>query len=147
MLSTVCLVTASLLFLLFHPYKSSSWLNIWDSIAFSLCAVVVFCLMYSKYIAPVPIQITEVLSVVPLVYLVIYVIYRLVVWVKTLQICKKRYKDPLIPESEEPDRLTHPEDYINEEEVKLLLPDDQDPNLDTYPVCGNSQQKYGSVQR
>ena len=67
---------------------------------------------------------------------------------KTRQICKKKHKDELIPESEEPGRLTHPEDY---EEVKLLLSDDQgndhprDPEVKTYPVCGNSQQKYGSV--
>ena len=151
MVSIVCLVTASLLFLLFRPYKNSSWLNIWDSTAFSLYAVIVFCVMYSKYIASVPIQISEVLSVVALVYLVIYVTYKLVVWMKSLQICKKKYRDPLIMETEEPDRLAHPEDYINEEEVELLLPDGQenhcpkDPELETYPACGNSQQKYDSV--
>ena len=77
--------------------------------------------------------------------------YKLVVWMKSLQICKKNYRDPLIIETEEPDRLAHPEDYINEEEVKLLLPDGQenhcpkDPELETYPACGNSQQKYGSI--
>ena len=46
MVSIVCLVTASLLFLLFRSYKNSSWL-IWDSIAFSLFAFVLFCIMYS----------------------------------------------------------------------------------------------------
>ena len=90
MVSIVCLVTTSLLFLLFRPYKNSSWLNIWDSIAFSLFAFVLFSIMYSKYVASVPTQTTEVLGVVPLVYLVIYVIYRLVVWMKTRQICKKK---------------------------------------------------------
>ena len=147
MVSTVCLVTASLLFLLFRPYKDSSWLDIWDSIAFSLYAFVLFCVMYLKFVASVPVQIIEVLSVVPSVYLIIYVIYRLVVWMKTLQICKKKQ---LIPETEEPDRLAHPEDYENEE-VKLLVSNDQrndypqDAELETYPECGNSQQKYGSV--
>ena len=125
MVSTVCLVTASLLFLLFHPYKDSSWLNIWDSTAFSLSAFIVFCVMYSKYTAFVPIQITEVISAVPSVYLLIYVVYRLLEWIKTLQIFKKKYQDQLIPETEEPDRLTHPEDYVNDEEVKLLLSDDR----------------------
>ena len=146
--STVCLVTASLLFLLFRPYKNSSWLNIWDSIAFSLFAFVLFCIMYSKYVASVPLQIMEVIGVVPLVYLVIYVVYRLLVWMKTLQIYKKKTRNQLIPESEEPDRLTHPEDY---EHIYLFRPDDQgndqpqDSELETYPACGNSQQKYGSV--
>ena len=150
MVSTVCLVTASLLFLLFRPYKNSAWLNIWDSIAFSLYAFVQFSIMYSKYVASVPLQIMDVLSAVPLVYLIIYVTYRLVVWMKTLKICKKKHRDEVIPESEEPDRLTHPEDY-GSDEVELLLPDDQEnhypknPELETYPACGNSQQKYGSV--
>ena len=67
---------------------------------------------------------------------------------KALQICKKKHRDELIPETEETDRLTRPEDYPKDE-VTLLLPDDQgndylqDP--ETYPVYGNSQQKYGSV--
>ena len=150
MVSTVCLVTASLLFLLFRPYKNSSWLNIWDSIAFSLYAFVVFCIMYSKFVASVPVQIIEMIGALPSVYAIIYVIYRLVVWMKTLQICKKKHRDELIPETEEPDRLTHPEDYENDE-GKLLLFDNQgnnypqDANLETYPACGNSQQNYGSV--
>ena len=69
---------------------------------------------------------------------------------KTLQICKKKHRNQLIPEPEEPDRLTHPEDYENDE-GKLLLFDNQgnnypqDANLETYPACGNSQQNYGSV--
>ena len=148
MVSIVCLITGSLLFLLFCPYKNSSWLNIWDSTAFSLYAFVLFCLMYSKYVAYVPIQIIE---VVPSVYFVIYVIYRLLVWMKTLQIFKKKYKDQLIPETEQPDRMTHCEDYENDEELDLLLSDNQRndypqcPDLETYPVCRNSQQKYGSI--
>ena len=151
MVLIVCLVTASLLSLLFRPYKNSSWLNIWDSTGFLLYAFAVFCIMYSKYVASVPIQITESTVAVPLMYMIIYVIYRLVVWMKTLQICKKKHRDELILESEEPDRLAHPEDYENEEEVKLLVSDDQgsdlpqDSELKTYPACGNSQQKYGSV--
>ena len=78
-------------------------------------------------------------------------IYRLVVWMKTLQICKKKQRNQLIPGSEEPDRLAHPGDYENKEEVKLLVSDDQgndypqDTKPETYPACGNSQQKYAFV--
>ena len=73
------------------------------------------------------------------------------VWMKTLQICKKKQRNQLILETEEPDRLTHPEDYEHDEDIYLLRPDDQgtdypqDPELETYPACGNSQQKYGSI--
>jgi len=146
----VCLVTASLLFLLFRPYKNNSWLNIWDSIAFSFLAFQELCTTYAIYVGSVPIQIFAVFDVVPPVYLTIYVTYRLVVWMKTLQICKKKQRNQLIPETEEPDRLTHPEDY-ERDDVYLLLSDGQenhrpqDPELETYPACGNSQQKYGSV--
>ena len=151
MVSTVCLVTASLLFLLFRPYKNSSWLNIWDSIGFSLFALRSLRVVYATYVASVPIQITEVIVAVPPVYLIIYVIYRLVVWMRCLQICKKKQRNQLILESEEPDRLAHPEDYEQDEDIYLLHPDDQgndhpqDPELETYPACGNSQHKYGSV--
>ena len=153
MVSIVCLVTASLLFLLFRPYKENSWLNIWDSTVFSLSAFMLFSIMYSMYVASVPIQINEVIGTLFSAYVVVYVMYRLVVWMKRLQIFKKKYNNQLIPDTEEPDRLTHPEDYENDKEVKLLLSDDQDDDypqeqdskLETYPVCGNSQQKYGSV--
>ena len=109
--------------------------------------------MYSKYVAYVPIQIIEVIGTLLLAYVVVYVMYRLMVWMKRLQIFKKKYNDQLIPDTEEPDRLIHPENYENDKEVKLLLSDDQDDDypqeqdskLETYPVCGNSQQNYGSV--
>ena len=151
MVSTVCLVTGSLLFLLFHPYKNSSWLNIWDSAVFSLTAFMVFSIMYSKYVAYVPIQIIEVIGTLLSSYVVVYVIYRLVVWMKTLQIFKKRIKDQLITDTEEPDRLIHHEDYENDREIRLLVSDDQendypqDSKVETYPMCGNSQQNYGSA--
>ena len=104
-----------------------------------------------RYVAYVPIQISEMIGILLSVYVVVYVMYRLMVWMKTLQLLKKKYNDQLIPDTEEPDRLTHPEDYENDKEVKLLLSDDrendypQDSKLETYPMCGKSQQKYGSV--
>ena len=92
MVSTVCLITASILFLLFRPYKDNSWLSIWDSIAFSLLAFLIFSIMYSKYVASVPVQIMEVIVAVPSVYLIIYVIYRLVVWMKVFRYARKSTK-------------------------------------------------------
>ena len=53
---------------IFHFYKNSSWVNILDSTGFSLYAFEVFCVMYSKYVASVPIQIIEVIGFVPSVY-------------------------------------------------------------------------------
>ena len=62
MLSTVYLVNASILFLLFCAYKDNSWLSILDSIEFSLLAFMVFCMIYSKYVAYVPILIVQVIG-------------------------------------------------------------------------------------
>ena len=62
-------------------------LCILDSIGFSLLAFMEICVIYSKYVAYVPIQIVEVIGALLPVYLIIYVIYRLVIWLKGLQIC------------------------------------------------------------
>ena len=149
MLSIVSLVTASLLFLLFRPYKDSSWLNIWDSSLLSIIAFGVLCITYTEYVALVPFEIVEVIALLPFIYLFIFVTYKLLTWMRALQICKRHH---LIPESQEPDRLTHPEEYGCGEEVNLLSPDSQagnespqDPERETYPACGHSQQNYGSV--
>ena len=84
---------------------------------FTLCLWSTLCYIY---VASVPISINGVVGVVPSVYLVIYVIYRLVVWMKTLQICKKKQRNQLILETEEPDRLTHPEDYEHDEDIYIF---------------------------
>ena len=147
MVSIVCLVTASLLVLIFQPYKDSSWLNIWDSSLLSIIAFTVLCIMYTEYVAVVPFEVVEVIAALPFVYLIIVATYKLLTWMKALRICKRHQP---IPESQEPDRLTHPEKYGCGEEVNLLFPDNQrnespqDPK-ETYPACGNSQQNYGSI--
>ena len=149
MVSIVCSVIASFLFLLFHPYKNNFWLNILDSTLFSFFAFALFCIMYAKHVAPVPFIIVKMIGIIiPFIYLIIYVAYKLLTWIKTLQICKKQCSYELVPESQEPDRLTHPEDYQCDDEDKLLSSEDgcpQDPEMETYPVLGNSQQNYGSV--
>ena len=149
MLSIVCLVTGSLLFLLVRPYKDSSWLNIWDSRLLSIIAFAVLCITYTEYVALVPFEIVEVIAILPFIYLIIVVTYKLLTWMRALWICKR---NQLILESQEPDRLVHPEEYGCGEEVNLLAPDGQarnespqDPVRETYPACGHSQQKYGSV--
>ena len=147
MVAIVCLVIAALAFLLFHPYKDNFWLNVWDSAGFSLFAFALFCNMYARYIAPVPIAFVAVLATVPLMYFIIYATYKLLTWTKAFRMCKKRTDHPTL-ESQEPDRLLHPEVYGSEEECKPLLAGKernsdhcpQDTETVTYPPCGNSQQ-------
>ena len=87
MVSIVCLVIAALVFLVFHPYKDNFWLNVWDSTVFSLLALVLFGNMYPQYIAPVPFQILGVLSSPLLIYFILYVAYKLLIWTKALPVC------------------------------------------------------------
>ena len=147
MVAIVCQVITALLFLLFRPYKDN-WLNIWDSTVFSLIAFAQFCNIYARYVAPIPITFEDaVLSTVPLIYFIIYVTYKLLIWTKALQMCKKRTDFPIL-ESQEPDRLLHPEEYESEERKPLLTRDEgdnsanrpQDADTETYPACGNSEQ-------
>ena len=157
MVSIVCLVIAALLFLLFRPYKDNFWLNVWDSTVFSLFAFALFCNMYTRYVAPVPFQLLGVLATVPLIYFIIYVIYKLLTWTKAHHMCKKCTECPTL-QSQEPDRLLHPEEYGSEEEHKPLLVGGEGDNSDhchqdieteTFPPCGNSQRSrakvYGSI--
>ena len=154
MVSIVCLVIAALVFLLFRPYKDNFWLNIWDSTVFSLLALVLFGNMYARYIAPVPFQILGVLSSPLLIYFILYVAYKLLIWTKALPVCMKHRDHPTL-QSQEPDRLLHPEEYNSEEHKPLLAGGEgnnsenshQDIETETYPQCGNSQQpSYTAIQ-
>ena len=86
------------------------------------------------------------LVTVPLMYLTIYATYKLLTWTKALQKCRKRTKDSTL-ESQEPDRLLHPEEYESEEHKPLLAVRERDNSdrcphnteTETYPACGNSQ--------
>ena len=114
MVSIVCLIIAALVFLLFGPYKDNFWLNVWDSTSFSLIAFALFCNMYAQYISPVPTALVAVLATIPLMYFIVYVTYKLLTWTKAVRLCKKGTEHPTI-ESQEPDRLLHPEEYGSEE--------------------------------
>ena len=81
-------------------------------------------------------------------YIVVYATYKLLTWTKPHHLCKKRTDHPIL-ETQEPDRLLHPEEYGSEEEHKPLLAGrkehdsencPQDIETEAYPACGNSQQ-------
>ena len=153
MVAIVCLVIAALVFLLFCPYKDKFWLNVWDSTVFTLIAFALFCNMYARYIAPVPFQLLGVLATVPLIYFMVYVTYKLLTWTKAHHLCKKHPEHPTL-QSQEPDRLLHPEEYGSEEECNPLIVgcegDNsencyQDIETETFPACGNSQQRRANL--
>ena len=124
MIVIVCLVMASLLFLFYRPYRGCSWLNVWDSAVFSLFAFATVCYAYTRYIANIPLEITGVIFLLPFVYSVVYVMYKLFTWIKSLRMCKKRNSSRLRLKSQEPDRLANPNEYEQDERLKLLPPPD-----------------------
>ena len=147
MVSVVSLVIAALLFLVFRPYKDSFWLNVWDSTVFFGFAFILFGNMYARYIAPVPFEVLGAISSPLLIYFIVYVTYKLLIWAKALPMCMKHTDNPTL-ESQEPDRLLHPEEYDSGERRPLLVGGEgsnsenchQDIETETYPPCGNSQQ-------
>ena len=150
MVAIVCLVIAALVF---RPCKDKFWLNVWDSTVFTLIAFALFCNMYARYIAPVPFQLLGVLATVPLIYFIVYVTYKLLTWTKAHHLCKKHPEHPTL-EPQEPDRLLHPEEYGSEEECNPLIVgcegDNsencyQDIETETFPACGNSQQRRANL--
>ena len=101
--------------------------------------------MYTRYIASVPIEIVGALAIVPLIYFVIFVAYKLLTWMKVSQMCTNEHTNHPTLEPQEPDRLLHPEEYESDGENKPLVAKDQGnyPQVietETYPPCGNSQQ-------
>ena len=114
---------------------------------FSLFAFALFCNTCARYIAYVPFQIIGVLATLPLIYFIVYVTYKLLIWTKAHCMCKKH----ILLESQESDRLLCPEEYGTEEESKPHHEEgdsDHCPHnteTETYPPCGNSQQPRANL--
>ena len=136
--------TASLLFALLRPYKNN-WFNVWDSLVFALIALAEFSIVYTTYIASIPLEsLRAITASVPFLYLSIYVVYKIGTKVNIVQ----RYRclmNKHVTTSMEADRLVNPDEYRQllpsvENECSAQHDEDQ-----TYPACGNSLQGYGSV--
>ena len=148
-LATVSCVVVSLLFALLRPYKNN-WINIWDSVVFALIAFISFWVMYSEYIiVSLPYEVVGVIATVPLIYIIVYVVYRYSYVFKNCRVFLNKHR---ANSQLEPDRLLNPQEY------RQLLPTADCPENkhsnsgtpgsrdETYPACGNSLRGYGSVQ-
>ena len=81
---------------IFHFYKNSSWVNILDSTGFSLYAFEVFCISYVFKVSCICSH-----SNYGSNWFCTISIPGLLAWIKTLQVFKKKFKDQLIPETED----------------------------------------------
>ena len=152
--------TVSLLFSLLRPYRDNRY-NILDCVGFALYALLQFWIVCNEYINSVPLQFAYLLTVLPFIYISIYIGYNLLLWMGLVQRCS-HYKKitsllqwswSLLLKSETdidglPDRVIHPENY----EALLPTADGENRNMNsehaeinTFPACGNSSLLYGNA--
>ena len=131
---------ASLMFALLRPYKEN-WVNTWDSIAFALFAYGELTVLYDEHVSKTRPFLAYVLVMLPVVYIVVYATYKLLLRIGVFQYCSRFCKlnpSQNVPRVNEqrgdrtatadfPDRVVHPEKYEQTEgqrscsEVSLLV--------------------------
>ena len=97
----------SLLFAFLRPYKDN-WINIWDSVVFASFNFSLFWVMYAQYVARLPFEVVGAISPVPLIYIIVFVVYK---YRSILQQCCVFLKAYRANSPFEPDRLLNPEEY------------------------------------
>ena len=79
-------VVVSLLFAYFRPYKNN-YFNVIDGLAFVLLALTIFLIMYAVRANPFPLQILCVVGLIPFLYLISFVLYKLLSRVALFRTC------------------------------------------------------------
>ena len=74
-LTVVCSAVTSLLFAILRPYKEN-WINVLDSLGFALLTFGLLFIMYAKYIASLPLEVVGVITTLPFIYIIVYVMYK-----------------------------------------------------------------------
>ena len=158
LVSTLCPITASLLFALLRPYKNDRF-NVLDSVSFGILSLINFWIMYDEFVSRVPLSIPQALAFLPLVYVTLHMGYSVKLHIRLLNCCpcigkcssQNRSTDleSGLGESDLdlPDRIHNPEQYeplLTSTSVHTIpSTGDVDPTQEgTYPQCGNSQQQY-----
>ncbi len=164
-LRALTLGVASLLFALLRPYKES-WINIWDSVAFALYCFGEVSTVYARYVNHTRFDMAYGLAVIPLLYIVLYITYQILLRSGLHQHCSPLFQkiisqratlprvdnhmDDYSDRDDFPDRVAHPEEY------EPLLPSAERQGRrfgngskghtslhfeqETFPACGNSKQ-------
>ena len=143
----------SLLFSLLRPYKKR-WLNIFDSVGLALYCFGQYLQNNATIVGAAPIM--YILAALPLLYIIIYLIYKLLSRMGLLRCCSNCMKltTPQIPTrlsdcSDVPDRVDHPEEY-----ERLLTATDNERQVDEdalsreediVPAFKSGVYQYGSV--
>ena len=148
-------VVVSLLFAYFRPYKNNLF-NIIDCLAFALVALVNYLIMYAVRIKSFPVQLLYVMMLIPFMYFVFFILYKIFSQVVLFRTCcsrivktKNENQHLDIPRDDNiyenlPDRMVNPDMY------RPLLPATNsavmNSQTDCQPQAGvNSLAAYGSM--
>ena len=82
-------IIGSLLFALLRPYKKN-WLNILDSVILGLLGLASLWILYNLETQRKWIELIGFIAALPLIYFVMYVAYRLLLWLGILQKCQQK---------------------------------------------------------
>ena len=88
----IIFVIGSLLFALFRPYKKN-WLNILDSVILALLGIALLWIIYCIETQGRWIQLAGFIAALPLMYFVVFVTYKLLLWLRILQKYQQKSKD------------------------------------------------------
>ena len=151
-------VIVSLLFAYFRPYKNN-YFNIIDGLAFALLALTMYLIMYGVKDNPFPMQILYVVGLIPFLYFISFILYKILSRVSLFHTCCSRIREWLQGRNENqhlhfergdnidedlPDRIVNPHMY----QPLLSATDNEGGNsqTDCQPQAGvNSLMAYGSI--
>ena len=159
-ISIAVLGAGSLLFSLLRPYKKK-WLNILDSLILASLSLAALWIFYAIKTHEQWIQLAEFIAALPLMYLVMYVVCKLLSWLGIVQKCQQKSRNicqslqqrwrghnmrqqELCDAEQLPDRLENPCEYQQ-------LPQNGNNNedgteSDNSPIIGAYTNDYGSTQ-
>ena len=151
-------VIVSLMFTCFRPYKNN-YFNIIDGLAFVLLALTFFLIMYATRANPFPLQILYVVGLIPFLYFISFILYKLLPRVALFRTCCSKIGKVLYTRNENQHLHIQRDDNIDEElPDRIVNPDMYQPLLpatsngggnsqtDTQPQAGvNSLVAYGSI--
>ena len=161
-LSTAVLIIGSLLFALLRPYKKN-WLNILDSVILASLGLGTLWVLYTLETPQEKwIELVGLIAALPLVYFVMYVAYKLLLWLGILQKCQQKSRNiyqflqqrwrghnmrqqELCDEEQLPDRMVNPCEY---QQLSQNENNDEDhPETENLATRGAYTNDYGSIQQ
>ena len=158
-LSVAVLIIGSLLFALLRPYKKN-WLNILDSLILASLGLAALWMLYGIETQGRWIQLAVFIAVLPLMYFVMYVAYKLFSWLGILQKCQQKsrsicqslqqrwqahhFRQQELCDEQLPDRMENPCEY---EQLTQNRDNNEDGSeTDNLPIIGAYTNDYGSMQ-